>query len=238
MAEIALVVVLFGLIVAGALKGCEMMARAGIISTVKQIEKIDSALRRFDEDYKFFPGDIADAPKRISGCDAACRPDTGIKANRIIDSSPEDRQRPGMESVVFWRQLYHSASLDFVNKDLDNPDRISVGDGVPRASIGGALVVGFHKAKQDLVNVVSGDAPRGHYLTISADPDKSLGTNDNWPSNAQEIFAIDSKLDDGKPNKGELLAGGMESCVDTSGDKVTYAVSGQAGCTLFYRLAK
>jgi hypothetical protein len=61
-AETALIVFVLGLIVGRALKGCKIMRKVEISNTIKQLQKIDSALTRFDKTFRAFPGDIADAP--------------------------------------------------------------------------------------------------------------------------------------------------------------------------------
>ena len=65
-------------------------------------------------------------------------------------------------------------------------------------------------------------------------------SNHNFVLTAQEALGVDSKLDDGKPSYGKLVAGQWDSCTDATSETDTASPTYQLGsnnkiCILFYR---
>ena len=72
--ELAIVMIIIGLLIAGVLKGQELIANARVTSTVAQIKAIDAATSTFKDTYQALPG-ILRTPntrfltvQRMSGC--------------------------------------------------------------------------------------------------------------------------------------------------------------------------
>src|SRR5690606_22197259 len=66
--EIAIVMVIIGLLVGGVLKGEELVNQARVTRTVKHIQEATAALAAFRDKYGQFPGDMANAIARLPGC--------------------------------------------------------------------------------------------------------------------------------------------------------------------------
>ena len=59
--ELAVVMIIIGLLVGGILKGQEMIANTQVTSTIAQIKAIDGAVGTFRDMYDAFPGDMQGA---------------------------------------------------------------------------------------------------------------------------------------------------------------------------------
>ncbi|HIL28602.1 MAG TPA: prepilin-type N-terminal cleavage/methylation domain-containing protein, partial [Micavibrio sp.] len=70
--ELAVVMIIIGLLIGGVLKGQELIANAQIASTVAGIKGIDAATSTFNDTYNAFPGDMSNALTRLPNCAAPC----------------------------------------------------------------------------------------------------------------------------------------------------------------------
>ena len=69
--ELAIVMIIIGLLIAGVLKGQELIANARVTSTVAQIKAIDAATSTFKDTYDSLPGDMTAPTTRLPNCLAA-----------------------------------------------------------------------------------------------------------------------------------------------------------------------
>ena len=60
--ELAIVMIIIGLLIAGVLKGQELIGNARVTSTVAQIKAIDAATSTFKDTYAALPGDMTTPP--------------------------------------------------------------------------------------------------------------------------------------------------------------------------------
>ncbi len=81
--ELAIVLVIVGLLIGGILKGQQLMENASITATVSQVKAIEAATTSFRDSYGELPGDLTDANSKISECEAGllCIPTPGNVAN-------------------------------------------------------------------------------------------------------------------------------------------------------------
>jgi prepilin-type N-terminal cleavage/methylation domain-containing protein len=75
--ELAIVMIIIGLLIAGVLKGQALIANAQVTATVAQVKAIEAATTTFHDTYNMFPGDIGPAggttqpSARLPNCNAA-----------------------------------------------------------------------------------------------------------------------------------------------------------------------
>lgn len=69
--EIAIVMVIIGVLVGGAIKGAELLNNARVKKTIAQVDGIKAALATFEDKYAMLPGDAEHADERLPGCTAA-----------------------------------------------------------------------------------------------------------------------------------------------------------------------
>ena len=69
--ELAIVMIIIGLLIGGVLKGQQLITNAQVAAQVAQFKAIDAAATSFRDMYAGVPGDIQTPDKRLSGCTAA-----------------------------------------------------------------------------------------------------------------------------------------------------------------------
>jgi prepilin-type N-terminal cleavage/methylation domain-containing protein len=70
--ELAIVMIIIGLLIAGVLKGQALIANARVTSTVAQNKAIDAAISTFRDTYAALPGDIQNAGAKLPNCAGPC----------------------------------------------------------------------------------------------------------------------------------------------------------------------
>ena len=69
--ELAIVMIIIGLLIAGVLKGQALIGNAKVTAQVAQIKSIDAATSTFKDMYAALPGDMLNATNRLPNCAAA-----------------------------------------------------------------------------------------------------------------------------------------------------------------------
>lgn len=100
--EIAIVLVIIGLILGGVLKGQTLIDNAKYKNFVKQVESIRAAVLTFQDTYKGMPGDLIN----VSGLNAAATPGTG---SGLVGGGACDVS--GEESCLFWSHLRYAGLI-------------------------------------------------------------------------------------------------------------------------------
>lgn len=100
--EIAIVLVIIGLLLGGILKGQELINSAKAKSYAQDFRTIQSALYGFQDRFKGIPGDLAGAAGKITGADTATPPATigNGQINGVWNTTTATD-----ESCVFWQHL-------------------------------------------------------------------------------------------------------------------------------------
>lgn len=208
--ELAIVIVIIGLLVGGVLQGQELIRQAQIRKDVKRITEVNAAIHIFYSKYNFIPGDYPETLARNSLNTAGGNGDSKINWN----NAP-------MESYFFWRHLVLAKMLNVIASN--GAYTTTTGDRYAR----------FDESKGRLNNImygITGDlystipsiavSNLGNIITFAAHD----GTNNvYWAAfTAERTRSIDEKLDDGKPTTGKLRgshalnlqSGDVTSCND------------------------
>src|SRR5271156_5601924 len=69
--ELAIVMIIIGLLIAGVLKGQALIANAQVTSTVAQVKAIEAATTTFKDTYSSLPGDMVSPATKLPNCAAA-----------------------------------------------------------------------------------------------------------------------------------------------------------------------
>jgi prepilin-type N-terminal cleavage/methylation domain-containing protein len=101
--EIAIVLVIIGLLLGGVLKGQELINSAKAKSYAQDFRTIQSALYGFQDRYKGIPGDLAGANTKITGATLATTP-ADLQGNGKIDGV-WDSVTGTDESCLAWQHL-------------------------------------------------------------------------------------------------------------------------------------
>lgn len=220
--ELAVVMIIIGLLIGGVLKGQELIGNAQVTSTVAQVKSIDAATSTFRDMYNSIPGDMANASGRLPNCAsiAAC---TNGDGNNILNSVAS--AAPGTESSAYF---VHLSLADLMTGIDPNGAGGAWGTLFPSAPIRGTgFTVGQVATAANLAALNTG-ARAGIYLTLTNDP-AAVPAASITPNQAARI---DAKIDDGVPDSGSVRANGG-TC---SASSVYTETSGNSDCFLQIRI--
>jgi prepilin-type N-terminal cleavage/methylation domain-containing protein len=127
--EIAIVLVIIGLLLGGILKGQELINSAKVKNLANDYRVIPTYIYGFQDKFKQLPGDDSAALTHMAGCVAPCANGNG---NGIINGN-WDSTTVTDETVQFWAHVRH-ANLAAGSTDLGN-----MGEFEPRNAVGGRI---------------------------------------------------------------------------------------------------
>lgn len=203
--ELAIVLVIVGLLIGGVLKGQELIANTRVTMALAAVKSIEAGRGLFFDTYGFVPGDLPQATLRLPNCnnDTGCIAGNG---NGRIDTAPADPINGATESSNFFIHMGLADILDGVNTIQGAGNPWIVGQGIYGASISNAhFRMGYvtYDAANNIGPLgVPGELKNGHYLVITGtDPSAEIteGSPTIIPSQA---LRLDSKYDDGIANTG------------------------------------
>ena len=203
--ELVVVALIMGFMLAGVVKGQEMITSARVKRAAGQLDEIRAAYLGFQDRYKALPGDYRDAAKNIDCGSSACL--NGNGDGRIRSNETPVNGSQVHEDLLVWTHLTYSGFLK---------GKYSMADGELQAN-----------------DANSPKNPYQIYLQIVFDG--RYGLNDNSvPRHNLKIgcqmpvalmIELDRKVDDNKPYKGGLLFSGYR------GNSPDGPSEGGAGCT-------
>lgn len=221
--ELAIVLIIIGLLIGGVLKGREVIANAKTTSTAIKVQGYDSAALTFMDAYGGIPGDFMNATTAIQGCAGAVACVNGANGDQQLTGPPT----PGTagENVQFWVHLFAANLLTGV----DGTTNAVFGQGFPKSDTGtGGFTVGYWNGGGLGQNA---NPQPGHYYSLNGPVVGTLGT----ALSGAEADRLDRKLDDGDPTQGLVFADGACPSVAGAGGGTVYdAVAGNTRvCALF-----
>jgi prepilin-type N-terminal cleavage/methylation domain-containing protein len=249
--ELAIVMIIIGLLIGGVLKGQQLITNAQITATVAQIKAIDAATTSFKDQYANLPGDMLTPNARIPNCPAAgsCGiPGNGDgKIEQAAFAAVTFAAAPTLEQLGYWAQLNAAGLLTGINPDQAGTTATAWGQYAPASKInGGGFDVGWNGGGALFPAQSGGVAANnasGTYLALHGTAGAPMAATivDGFmkPNYAARI---DTKIDDGIGNTGTVLSGGMAAtaaggtgCVVTIANNVNVyneSASG-AACSLY-----
>lgn len=215
--ELAIALMVIGLLIGGVLKGQELIENARVTQTIRQIKSYDAATLIFRNTYSALPGDIK-RPNRIPNCTEELCNIGGNGNGKVRDSMSDD----SIEHQNFFTHLTKAGMIQgpeggtqaqvelTENADLFYP--LMPIDGI------NAVIVNY----QYTPSSYPGDGmylQEGQYYELRPVPLKST-------------IALDAKMDDGFPETGSVQEE-SNSCVDYSSPDKQYNASYDGTCILY-----
>jgi prepilin-type N-terminal cleavage/methylation domain-containing protein len=174
--EIAIVLVIIGLLLGGVLKGQELIQNARVRNIIAQQDGIKAAFFGFQDRYRGIPGDYlaTSAAANIPGAGAT---PCGGDGNSLIDTTAE--------SICAW---YHLSKSGFITGSYTGTGTSATTANSPSNAFGGLMQLIFN----------------GVYLDSATTPPSvhNIKTGINIPSVA--LAEVDRKIDDGSPITGQF----------------------------------
>ncbi len=212
--ELAIVLVIIGLLVGGVLQGQELIKQAQIRNTVQQLISFDAAVNTFKAKYRQMPGDISrasafglDTPKGSSTANVSATNDTENDGDGDghLESIPNvvDATRFATyagEIANFW---VHMSNTNLIKGEYNNNSStavVTVVDAFPESSVGSGVIA---LTESGYLHWLSG------VNSVLDDFDATEGVAGSPLGNQlspEEAYGIDSKIDDGQPDAGVVRA--------------------------------
>lgn len=237
--ELAIVLMIIGLLIGGVLRGQEMMQNARVNHMVRQIQSYQAALVTFQDTYSQLPGDMVNPSARIPNCAAST--DCGASGNGDGLIGRYDGPMAAPIVMTTGREENRTVWLHLANAHLISGIDLAAPFSASEANFGTHFpgtpwaVGGFH--------MVSYTAPNGFSLSTGQTGGASRGRSGvhlfvtNSPANVvtfhspevisatltpREAAMIDRKMDDGLMYSGAVQAAGPDCQGGTGWSEVPY----------------
>lgn len=229
--ELSIVLVILGLLVGGVLSGQSLIRAAELRAVTSEYNKWHSAAYAFRDKYFALPGDMTNATAFWGALDidgnglgSNCRGESSGLATCNGDGDGTICQTATctsqtFEALLFWKHLAnagliegtYSGSMASGTQTICNSstDQLLANCNVPasKLSSGGWII---HNLGQITSNTYYFDGNYGNTLQISKLPSDSGGNIGLLKP--EELWAVDVKVDDGRPGIGRLVAARWNSC--------------------------
>lgn len=234
--ELAIAMTIIGLLIAGVLKGQEMLNNARVVSTIRQKDAMETAVYAFRDKYSQLPGDFSKAASRLPGCtpENSCQSGNGdgavglaVNAGMVPilnELSNNFNTLPHVETALFWK---HLALVDLIN-GVDpgaplGPWMNAWGVTHPKSPLSGGVYMG-RPTCGDMGGIPSCGGSNvlirsmtfsAHYFTFSADFFQNVLEDGRGAISPNMLMRIDRKIDDGSAVSGAVIAMGFVGGCDT-----------------------
>ena len=209
--ELAIVLMIIGLLIGGVLRGQELMGNARLQRVINDITSYGAAINTFMDSYSARPGDLATASTRLPGCETgnsnSCRNGNG---NGII-GAPVSTWDVGDQSIAsentqFWKHLAMAHLVSGVNPSASILDW---GMSHPAAPLPGGYAM-ITTVGGGVANITSGS------LVMQLRTDINTSVETNPAMSPKQAAYIDRKMDDGIPQTGDVQSRGAGNGADVA----------------------
>ena len=231
--ELSIVLVILGLLTGGILAGQNLIRAAELRSVSTDIQRFTASVHTFRDKYFAIPGDFKDATKfwgrQLSAGHCVTNSAQAVVSTGVCDGSGNGRiesagsAAQAAENVQLWR---HLAKAGLVEGDYTGLIGASNSDMIPGVNVARSKVGqgAYYLQYWDNSGGGSGSAwysvVYGNAITFGA----KLSTG--WPDDdivtPEEAWNIDTKMDDGMPGQGKVMASEVAGCT-TSANALDFA---------------
>lgn len=233
--ELAIVIVIIGLLVGGVMQGKELIDQAKIRAQAAQLQAYDAALVTFKGKYDAIPGDILSTRSSALGLLTS----NGNGNGYINDSSGNAPSISRWDESLFYFPHLSRAKM-IKDYSVAAPNTYAVGYDTPAAKIdtGGIVVIS--------------DATRQNFYYLGTTYN-SIGDNVSLISGLsptpfltpEQAYGLDAKLDDGLPSTGKIFATTTalvadtvaNTCITSTTNNTYYLTNNAKACRLLVKAA-
>jgi prepilin-type N-terminal cleavage/methylation domain-containing protein len=195
--ELAIVLIIMGLIIGGVMKGQELIESARLKSVLSQVNQYRVAVTAFMDRYEALPGDFSKASSYIA-TDLANGNGNGVIEGMGLAA--------GSESTLFWQ---HLAGAGLISKPgRPNGGNVNFDEGVPRAKVGGGFTI-VHSPEAQMP---------GHWFLLGG---KNGSSGNAALLTPEQALLLDKKGDNGDPLSGSIQSrdgvGATAACITGDG---------------------
>lgn len=210
--ELAIVMIIVGLLIGGVLKGQELIENAKVTSTIATMKGYLAAQTTFVDTYGAMPGDMANADVRLKGCTAAndCAPGNGnsivgtLFQNFTANGGVPDLNSGGVgsanqENTQYWKHLALANLITGINPAANTTNPVW-GETNPASPVSGGYTIAYWNYTSEPPIVVN-----GHAIFLTRDTGEFAATTSGLGVvTAKAAANVDRKLDDGRPYTGSI----------------------------------
>lgn len=220
--EMAIVLVIIGLIIGGILKGQEIVDNARVKAQVSQIDSIKAAVATFQDQFNYLPGDDPlvgsqlGASAGISGGDG-----DGFVAKIGTSAAIADTAAPGNEMSLVWYDLQLDRLIEGVTVPA-NPTNATIFNFPAKLAASDYLWYG------DWSSTAGGGTTQNKMIMISGVANLTVPV----PAvKTQDANQIDTKYDDGAPTTGVIIQGASSAATNCCGNAACTTANASYGLT-------
>ncbi len=216
--ELSIVLVILGLLTGGILSGQSLIRAAQLRSVVSEYQNFITATLSFRDKYRSLPGDFKDATKFWTAADG----NDGIGADCFYTISTDAATCNGngngliaystivsMENFRYWQHLAAAGLIEgsYSGAPTTNPIAPStryglVGTNMPRSKLGSTIGYYIHYSGYSDGTGPYWKGDNGHIYIMGGQETNDITEVPILP--AEEMWNIDTKLDDGRPGYGKI----------------------------------
>jgi prepilin-type N-terminal cleavage/methylation domain-containing protein len=226
--ELAIVMIIIGLLIAGVLKGQALIGNAKVTAQVAQVKSIDAATSTFKDMYSALPGDLLNATNRLPNCAGA---PCNVAGNGDGSIGPVTfNAAPALEQITYFVHLNAADLITGINP-ANGP---AWGGEFPMAKVNGGLHVGTlagGAVPNNGLGILAANVVGGLYLALHNTPNGAVAATGAFDANTAQ--RIDTKIDDGVPTSGNVFPAGAATCI--AAGIYNENVQGQ-NCNLYIRI--
>lgn len=241
--ELSIVLVILGLLTGGILAGQSLIRASELRTLTVEYQRYSAAFNTFRDKYTANPGDFRDATRfwarqatnawcvSNSGLAVAGTPGTCDGNGNGVASAAGAASQSGEEFQI-WRQLALAGLIEGDYTGLagaNGYDHLLAGTNVPASRLGNAIWRIYYMG--DGSTMVGGFLVQYNNMMLGG-----ANTAQNPLLRPEELWNIDTKLDDGKPGAGNIIARGYNTCANGTSNTdyaATYALTTTtATCTM------
>jgi len=205
--ELAVVMVIIGVLIGGILKGQELITNARVTSTIASVKAIGAAYNGFIDQFNVQPGDMVAANTHLSNCTVnPCSGPAGTAGNGMIDEPVGGAVAVTDEGAAFFSQLLRANYIT----SMDGTATVGFGRTNPTAPIGGGFTVGDSRFGQVGAAFPNTELASRPYLVLVGSVDSAANTAVGVVTPIQ-AGSIDTRMDDGRPNTGDIIVDNLPS---------------------------
>lgn len=183
--ELAIVLVVIGLIAGGTLKGLELVDNAKVKSVATQLNDIRLAATLFSDRYGALPGDYDQATTTIDGS-LKNGDGSGVLTGRGLDFAAHGQ---GHKAASFWTHLAAAKMISDPGQPING--KMGFGTGAPKARMGGGITIEHNPCATCM----------GHWFIVG----RENGTRGDKPLfTPKQARLLNQSLDNGDPASGAV----------------------------------
>jgi len=242
--ELSIVLVIIGLIAGGIVAGSSMIRGAEMRALITEFGQYQTSVNTFRDKYLGYPGELKNATAfwgEMGDAAAGACPVTQGTGTETCDGDGNgqiDAHSTANERYTFWQHLANAGLISGTYSGVQGSDSNDTLPGVnaPESKLSGS---GWHAAYLGTSSGVGAFTvvDYGNALYFGA---KQLAQPTYDPAlKPEELWNLDTKIDDGKPGKGKVIAFRIDECTDAADGTdidADYALTNDAiECAIFFR---